>query len=120
LRAEGRHRNFAGLAAVNDLTFQLEKDAIHGLIGPNGAGKTTILNVISGFYKPGAGRILFEGERYQHAHCTAMSEMGHEETLAPARSMSVLRRRSQRVDATLYLEWKDGVYADEAKIWSWF
>lgn len=89
MRAEGRHRNFAGLAAVNDLTFQLEKGAIHGLIGPNGAGKTTILNVISGFYKPGAGRILFEGERYQHAHCTVMSEMGHEETLAPARLMSV-------------------------------
>jgi ABC-type branched-subunit amino acid transport system ATPase component len=59
---EGLHKNFGGLAAVNDLTFQLEKGAIHGLIGPNGAGKTTIFNVISGFYKPSAGRILYEGE----------------------------------------------------------
>ncbi len=61
-KIEGLHKNFGGLAAVNDLTFQLEKGAIHGLIGPNGAGKTTIFNVISGFYKPSAGKILYEGE----------------------------------------------------------
>ena len=61
-KVEGLHKNFGGLAAVNDLTFQLEKGAIHGLIGPNGAGKTTIFNVISGFYKPSAGKVLYEGE----------------------------------------------------------
>jgi len=61
-KVEGLHKNFGGLAAVNDLTFQLEKGAIHGLIGPNGAGKTTIFNVISGFYKPSAGKVLYRGE----------------------------------------------------------
>ena len=61
-KVEGLHKNFGGLAAVNDLSFELKKGAIHGLIGPNGAGKTTIFNVISGFYKPSAGKILYEGE----------------------------------------------------------
>ena len=61
-KVEGLHKNFGGLTAVNELTFEVEKGAIHGLIGPNGAGKTTIFNVISGFYKPSAGKVLYEGE----------------------------------------------------------
>jgi branched-chain amino acid transport system ATP-binding protein len=56
-------RHFGGLAAVNGLTFTVDEGKIHGLIGPNGAGKTTTFNVISGFYKPTAGEILFGGRR---------------------------------------------------------
>jgi branched-chain amino acid transport system ATP-binding protein len=56
-------RHFGGLAAVNSLTFVVDEGEIHGLIGPNGAGKTTTFNVISGFYKPTAGEILFGGRR---------------------------------------------------------
>lgn len=61
-KVEGLHKNFGGLLAVNDLTFELEKGSIYGLIGPNGAGKTTIFNVITGFYKSSAGKIIYEGE----------------------------------------------------------
>jgi branched-chain amino acid transport system ATP-binding protein len=61
-KVEGLHKNFGGLAAVDDLTFEVKQGAIHGLIGPNGAGKTTIFNVISGFYKPNAGTILYDGQ----------------------------------------------------------
>lgn len=54
-------RRFGGLTAVDDLSFRVETGEIRGLIGPNGAGKTTTFNVISGFYPPTSGRILFEG-----------------------------------------------------------
>jgi len=53
---------FKGLTAVNELDFHLDPGEILGLIGPNGAGKTTVFNVISGVYKPTAGRVTLNGE----------------------------------------------------------
>lgn len=52
-------RRFGGLVAVNDLSFAVKRGTIHGLIGPNGAGKTTTFNVISGFYKPTSGQVVY-------------------------------------------------------------
>jgi branched-chain amino acid transport system ATP-binding protein len=52
---------FGGLTAVNNVSFQVEKNSIFSIIGPNGSGKTTIFNLISGIYKPNEGRILLEG-----------------------------------------------------------
>ena len=52
---------FGGLAAVTDFSIAVKRGAIAGLIGPNGAGKTTCFNMITGFYKPTVGRILYEG-----------------------------------------------------------
>lgn len=62
LKVEGLTRHFGGLAAVSDLSFEVRRGEILGLIGPNGAGKSTTFNVISGFYKPTAGRLYFAGE----------------------------------------------------------
>ena len=54
---------FGGLTAVNDVSFQVQPGEIVGLLGPNGAGKTTLFNVISGFYAPTSGTIIFKGRK---------------------------------------------------------
>jgi len=54
-------KSFGGLAAVKDLSFSVDEGEIRGLIGPNGAGKTTIFNLVSGYYKPTQGEILYNG-----------------------------------------------------------
>lgn len=53
---------FAGLSALDRVSFEVQKGEILGLIGPNGAGKTTLLNVISRIYEADEGDILFNGE----------------------------------------------------------
>jgi branched-chain amino acid transport system ATP-binding protein len=52
---------FGGLTAVDQLDFQVNEFEILGLIGPNGAGKSTVLDIISGFYTPNNGKIIFDG-----------------------------------------------------------
>lgn len=51
---------FGGITAVNSLSMDIPTGMIAGLIGPNGAGKTTIFNMITGFYTPTSGNILFK------------------------------------------------------------
>jgi branched-chain amino acid transport system ATP-binding protein len=55
-------KDFGGLKAVNDVSFQVEKGEIFGLIGPNGSGKTTIFNCINNFFPITAGDVLFKGQ----------------------------------------------------------
>ena len=50
---------FGGLSALRNVSMRIEEGEIHGLIGPNGSGKTTTFNVVSGYYKPSGGRIIF-------------------------------------------------------------
>ena len=54
-------KKYGGLTAVNDVSFEITRGEFIGLIGPNGAGKTTLFNLISGFEKPNAGSIIFDG-----------------------------------------------------------
>jgi branched-chain amino acid transport system ATP-binding protein len=62
LEVEGLTKQFGGLVAVDDVTFQVRKNTVHGLIGPNGAGKTTVFNMISGVLPATAGSIRLLGD----------------------------------------------------------
>jgi branched-chain amino acid transport system ATP-binding protein len=53
---------FRGFHAVRDVNLDVRVGEIHALVGPNGAGKTTLFNLLTGFLKPSAGRIVFDGE----------------------------------------------------------
>ncbi|MEL6619747.1 MAG: ABC transporter ATP-binding protein [Pseudomonadota bacterium] len=52
---------FGGVTAIKDISFDIREGEIRAIIGPNGAGKSSMLNVISGFYIPQEGRVLYKG-----------------------------------------------------------
>ena len=59
LQVDKLGRSFGGLAAVSGVDLTIAEAEIVGLIGPNGAGKTTLFNLISGYFPPSSGRIVF-------------------------------------------------------------
>ncbi len=86
-------RNFGGLAALSEVSFDIHEGEILGLIGPNGAGKTTLINVITGVYPPSEGRIFFKGERIDKLKPHTTSRLGIARTfqvVQPFPGMTVL------------------------------
>jgi branched-chain amino acid transport system ATP-binding protein len=63
LRLEHIDLSFAGVKAINDISFEVARGEICAIIGPNGAGKSSMLNVINGVYHPQRGTVVFDGER---------------------------------------------------------
>ncbi len=61
LAVESVSKKFGGVTAVRDVSLAVPRGAIVSIIGPNGAGKTSLVNMISGFYRPSAGRIALDG-----------------------------------------------------------
>lgn len=60
LRLEKVVKRFGGFCALDGVSFHLMRGEVLGLVGPNGSGKTTCINVISGLYRPDAGRVVFD------------------------------------------------------------
>jgi branched-chain amino acid transport system permease protein len=61
LRADKVLMQFGGLKALNQVDLNVACGSVHGLIGPNGSGKSTMMNVLTGIYKPTAGKVEFAG-----------------------------------------------------------
>jgi branched-chain amino acid transport system ATP-binding protein len=76
LVASDIRKEFGGLVAVNDIDFAIPQSSIVSLIGPNGAGKTTFFNMLTGVYKPTAGRIVFDGIDITGKPPHAVTELG--------------------------------------------
>jgi branched-chain amino acid transport system ATP-binding protein len=62
LETQQLRKEFGGLVANSNVDFTVPQRSIVSLIGPNGAGKTTFFNMLTGVYKPTAGRVYFDGE----------------------------------------------------------
>ena len=54
---------FGGVVAIKDISFDIREGEIRAIIGPNGAGKSSMLNVISGFYNPQEGEMIYRGAK---------------------------------------------------------
>jgi branched-chain amino acid transport system ATP-binding protein len=86
-------RRFAGLIAVNDVSFTLNEGEILGVIGPNGAGKTTLVSLISGTLAPSAGDIRFQGQSIESLPAFRRARLGIGRTfqiMRPFPGLSVL------------------------------
>jgi branched-chain amino acid transport system ATP-binding protein len=62
---EGISLQFGGIAALRDVSVTIREGEIHSIIGPNGAGKSSLLNVMTGIYRPDAGRITLGGQDFR-------------------------------------------------------
>ena len=64
LEVKNISKHFGGVRALDEVNLKIKKGEIHCLLGENGSGKSTLIKIISGFYKPDNGELLFEGQRF--------------------------------------------------------
>ena len=84
---------FGGLSAIRDLDLDILDSEILGVIGPNGAGKTTLFNVISGFYAPTSGKVIFNSHDITGLKAHQVAQVGISRTFQASNlfmSLSVL------------------------------
>ncbi len=81
---------FGGLLAVSDVSIDVAPKSIVSIIGPNGAGKTTFFNMLTGLYKPTAGRILFDGDDVTARRPDIITSLGVARTFQNIRLFSTM------------------------------
>ena len=108
LSVRGIVLRFGGVTAVDGVSFDVPDRSIFGLIGPNGSGKTSLFNVISGFYRPGAGEVTFEGRRLTGLRPHSIARSG----LARTFQTAALQLERSVLDNVLL-----GCYCGRADLW---
>jgi ABC-type branched-subunit amino acid transport system ATPase component len=76
LRVDKLSKNFRGLAAIANVSFDIEAGSITSIIGPNGAGKSTLFNLVTGYLPPTAGHIAFQGRPITGMATNRIAELG--------------------------------------------
>ena len=76
LDVQAARKEFGGLVAVNDVSFQVRAGEILGLIGPNGAGKSTTFNLVTGVLPVTRGQVLLRGERIERLPSREIARRG--------------------------------------------
>jgi ABC-type branched-subunit amino acid transport system ATPase component len=76
LSAKNVSKAFGGVHALNGCSLDVAEGSISGLIGPNGSGKTTLFNVMTGYVKPDAGSVSFDGNDITGARPNKVFELG--------------------------------------------
>jgi len=76
LQVEELTKQFGGLVAVNNVSFNIADSEILGIIGPNGAGKTTLINLICGFFPATSGRIVFDNQDITKLKANQRAQLG--------------------------------------------
>lgn len=76
LITKGFTKRFGGLVAVNNVNLHIEDNEVLGVIGPNGSGKTTLFNLLSGFFLPTSGQVIFQGRDITRLSPEARVKMG--------------------------------------------
>ncbi len=95
-------KQFGGLTAVKNVTFDLPPGQILGLIGPNGAGKTTLFNCINGVYTPTRGKVSFRGEDITGAPTYRAARLGLARTHQIVRPLNELTVRENVIVGACY------------------
>lgn len=102
-------KKFGGLAAIADLDLEVNEGEIRGIIGPNGSGKSTLFNLISGFYQPTNGKVLYQGEDITGLRPSAIAKRGIARTFQLT-SLYKTFTVQQNVIAASYLNVKVGIF----------
>jgi branched-chain amino acid transport system ATP-binding protein len=102
LRIEDVGMRFGGLAALDGVTFDVERGAVVGLIGPNGSGKTTLMNVISGVYKPTSGSVQFAGKQIADVPTFRVCALGIARTFQVVKPFASLSVRENVAVGAMY------------------
>ena len=85
IELRGISKSFAGIKAVNDVSFDVRPGEVHALLGENGAGKSTLIKIMAGLYQPDSGDVLVNGKAVRFASPRAAHDAGiatvHQELL---------------------------------------